>query len=100
LQRDNVYLESIQLLYLESYPVQILLSIQGNLPDPCHHLRVAINPPDEKKDIVIEIYSVADPGQSCILVLEPFETGINLGSFPAGHYRLRINGELAGEFDT
>ncbi len=100
LMRGNVYLDSIQLLSMESYPPQIALLLQGSLPTPCNHLRVAVSAPDAKKRIFIDVYSVIDPNQICIQMLAPLEVNIPLGSFPPGHYSVWVNGEKIGEFDS
>lgn len=100
LTRGNVFIDDSQLLVMESYPVQIALALRGSLPTPCNQLRVIANPPDEQNRIQVEVYSVIDPEQLCAQVLEPFEANIGLGSFPAGHYSVWVNGEMAGEFDA
>jgi hypothetical protein len=100
LDKGNVYIDSAEILILESYPVQIMLSLQGNLPTPCHKLRVDIQPPDEQKRIFVDVYSVSDPNSICAQVLEPFDASIPLGSFPTGHYTVWVNGEKVGEFDA
>ena len=96
----NVYLDSTELLILESFPIQINLFLSGNLPTPCNHLRVSVQEPDTENRIYVDIYSVSDPNAMCIQVLEPFDTTISLGSFPTGHYAVYVNGELIGEFDS
>jgi hypothetical protein len=98
--RGQVYIDSSDLLVMESYPVQIALNLKGNLPTPCNRLRVVANPPDEQNRIEIEVYSVIDPEQVCIQVLEPLDANIGLGSFPTGHYSVWVNGEMVGEFDS
>ena len=100
LHRGTVYLDSIDLLTLESYPLQFSLALAGNLPTPCNHLRVAVSPPDAENKIVVNVYSVTDPNAVCIQVLEPFEVSIPLGSYPSGHYTLWVNGEQVAEFDA
>ena len=74
--------------------------LAGDLPTPCNQLRAKINPPDTENKIVVDVYSVVDPNQVCVQVLEPFEASIDLGAFPTGHYTVWVNGEMAGEFDT
>lgn len=96
----NAYLDSSELLILESYPIQVNLYISGNLPTPCSQLRVKVNDPDMEKRIYIEVYSVSDPDKMCVQVLQPFDTNISLGSFSPGHYKVYVNGELSGEFDS
>jgi hypothetical protein len=100
LTRGNVYINEKSLLIRESYPPQISLSINGNLPTPCHELRAEIASPDPEKKILVDVYSVVDPNVACTQVLEPFEEFIDLGTFPGGHYTVWVNGELAGEFDS
>lgn len=98
--RGNVFLDSTELLTMESYPLQFMLVLKGSLPTPCHKLRVAVNPPDTQNKIVVDVYSVADPIAICVQMLEPFEESFPLGSFPAGHYTLWVNGEQISEFDS
>lgn len=100
LTRGNVYLTEASLLIRERFPPQVSLSIRGDLPTPCNQLRVAISTPDAEKKIVVDVYSLLDPDQVCVQVLEPFEEAIDMGTFPTGHYSVWVNGNLAGEFDT
>jgi len=100
LNRASVFIDSTQLLLLESYPPQINLIIAGSLPTPCHQLRVVLNDPDELNRINVEVYSVVDAEAICIQVLEPFEETVSLGSFPSGTYQVFVNGEEIGEFDS
>jgi len=96
----NVYLDSAELLILESFPIQVNLYISGNLPTPCDQLRVKVNDPDSSNRIYIEIYSVSNPDTMCVQVLQPFDTNISLGSFTPGLYKVYLNGEMIGEFDS
>jgi hypothetical protein len=100
LTRGEVFIEEKGLLVRESYPPQISLSMSGNLPTPCHELRVQVGEPDEKNNIQVEAYTVVDPNMMCTQVLKPFQASIDLGTFPGGHYSVYVNGELAGEFDS
>jgi hypothetical protein len=98
--RGNVYLDSTELLTLESFPLQFTLVFKGNLPTPCHQLHVEVGPPDADNRINVDVYSVVQTDMACVQVLEPFEQNLPLGSFPAGHYTLWVNGELIAEFDA
>ena len=100
LTRGQAFLDSSDLLTMESYPLQFSLALKGNLPTPCHKLRVAINPPDANNKVIVDVYSVADPTAVCIQMLEPFEVNVPLGSYPSGHYTLWANGEQVAEFDS
>jgi hypothetical protein len=99
-QRGNVFIGESGLILRESFPVQVALGLSGELPTPCHQLRVLIEPPDAENKILIEAYTVVNPEINCIQVLKPFSEMIELGTFPGGHYTVWVNGELVGEFDT
>jgi len=100
LTRGEAYIDSRDLLTMESYPLQFMLNLKGNTPSPCHQLRVLVNQPDVENKILVEVYSVADPNKVCAQVLSPFEVNVPLGSFAPGYYILLINGEQAAEFDA
>jgi hypothetical protein len=98
--RGNVFIDRTELLTMESFPPQFLLVIEGNLPDPCHNLRLLVNEPDAENNIHVEAFSVVDPDAMCIQVLEPFQESLNLGSYPDGEYTLYLNGEEIAQFST
>jgi hypothetical protein len=100
LTRGEVFLDSTDLLTMESYPLQFALTLTGNLPTPCHQLRVQVDQPDTSGMIPVDVYSVVDPTVICAQVLQPFSLNVPLGSFPAGHYRLLVNGQPVAEFDA
>lgn len=100
LVRGTVYLDSTDLLTMESYPLQFSLTLTGNLSTPCEHLRVAVSQPDAENRIMLEVYSVSAPELMCSEVLAPFAVTIPLGSFPQGQYTLWVNGEKVAEFDA
>jgi hypothetical protein len=100
LDKGNVFIDSIDILVLESYPLQFNLILRGSLPTPCHQLRVEVQQPDAQNQIQISAYSVVDTTLMCIQVLKEFEITIPLGSFPTGHYTVWVNGEKAGELDS
>ncbi len=95
--RGNVFIEGKDLLVLESFPPQFVLHLTGALPTPCHQLRAEVSEPDEQNIIKVDVYSITDPDQICIQVLEPFEKDIPLGSFTSGKYSVLVNGEKVGE---
>lgn len=100
LVRGNAFVDSAELLTLESSPLQFVLALKGSLPTPCNQLRVDVSPPDSENKIIVDVYSVVNADEICAQVVEPFEENIPLGSFPAAHYTLWVNGELVAEFDA
>jgi hypothetical protein len=97
--RGNVYLDSTEIVLRESYPVQAVLLIRGSLPTPCHELKVEVSSPDTQNRIWVDVYSVSDPSQVCIQVLEPFEETAELGRFTQGSFSVWVNGEPVGEIE-
>jgi putative hemolysin len=98
----NAFVNEASLAIAESFPVQIYISIAGDLPDPCHSLHVDIGEPDTENRINITVSSYqADTEMMCIQVLEPFEETINLPTqdLPDGTYTIFVNGEEIGSFD-
>jgi inhibitor of cysteine peptidase len=97
------YVDSAELLIMESYPVQVAVWVEGNLPTPCHEFRYQYEIQDfgAEKRMDITVYSEADPAALCTQVLEPFEERIllDLENAPEGTYVVYVNGELVGEFN-
>lgn len=98
--RKIVYLDAVDLLTMESFPLQFSLVFKGNLPTPCNKLRIVDKQPDPENKIVIDVYSLTDPNTACIQVLEPFEVNFPLGDYPKGHYTVWVNGDQVAEFDA
>ena len=97
--RGEAFVNESQILVLESFPPQFMLLIGGALPTPCHELRVEISDPDEQNRIYIEVYSVSEPAEICVQVLEPFDESVPLKGFPSGEYSVWVNGEEVGEIN-
>lgn len=100
LERGEVFLQSTDIRTLESLPPQFMLSLKGSLPTPCHQLRVQVSPPDAQNEIQVEVYSLVDPQEICIQMLQDFEVNIPLGSFASGRYQVVVNGEQVGEISA
>lgn len=99
-EKNPVYLDSADILILESYPPQYRLLLKGSLPDPCHKLEVVVPAPDAKGVIAVQVFSLADPVAICIQVLEPFEESVSLDGFPPGTYQVEVNGEEVGQMEV
>jgi len=102
LTRGEVFLnlENSELVLMESMPLQVTAALVGDLPDPCHLLRVVVTPANEQNQVNLEVYSLVNPGTICTTVLSPFQARISLGSYSGGHFQVFVNGELLGEFDS
>ena len=100
MDRGQVFVDETQLLVMESFPPQYLLQVSGSLPTPCHSVRASISEPNAQNQINVEVFSLVDPNLTCVQVLEPFQTGINLGSLPQGSYTVLLNGEQVAEIEA
>jgi len=89
-----------ELILMESYPVQVLLRVSGDLPTPCHMPRANLTHEDGSERIDIELYSLTEEDVMCIQVIQSFETVIPLGEYTSGEYEIYLNGELVGEFQV
>jgi len=87
--------DEIEILILESFPVQINVIARGNLPDPCTEVSEVLQE-REGDTFFITIKTYRSPG-FCIQVLAPFEETIPLEVYglPAGTYTVDVNGVQA-----
>lgn len=90
--------EEIEIVILESFPVQINVIACGNLPDPCTEIFEVLQEKEGNTFFII-IKTYRSPGL-CIQVLAPFEEIISLEVYglPAGTYTVDVNG-VQGTFD-
>jgi len=84
--------DEIDILILESFPVQINVIVRGNLPDPCTEISEVLQE-REGDTFFITIKTYRSPG-FCIQVLAPFEEIIPLEVYglPASTYTVDVNG--------
>lgn len=87
--------EEIEIVILESFPVQINVIVSGNLPDPCTEIFEALQEKESNTFFII-IKTYRSPG-FCIQVLALFEEIIPLEVYglPAGTYTVDVNGVQA-----
>jgi hypothetical protein len=98
MEEGNVGIGTTNILLMESYPVQVLLQLVGNLSNPCHQLRANVSEPDDQNRIMIELYSLVESGKVCSSIIEEIDVQIPIGSFSDGDYTVWVNGEQVGEF--
>ncbi len=87
--------EEIEIVILESFPVQVHVIARGNLPDPCTEISEVLRE-REGDTFFITIKTYRSSG-FCIQVLAPFEEIIPLEVYglPAGTYTVDVNGVQA-----
>jgi hypothetical protein len=96
-----VYLSSAALIVMESYPVQVSVLVQGDLPTPCHQFGYALTRLEDEPGFSLVLYSTAAADAVCVQMLQPFEESIRLPleGEAEGTYKVYVDGQLIGEFD-
>lgn len=85
--------ESVEAQIMESFPVQVSIVVQGNLPDGCTELgEWTVNRDDDVFEVTLPTERPADA--LCTEALEPFEVTIPLdvAGLDAGTYTVDVNG--------
>jgi len=95
--KTNVLVDQIDLLVMESFPVQVAAIVRGNLPNGCVVLD-GISAVRTDEGFAIEV-KAHNEGDFCTQSLVPFEERVTLDvlGLPAGTYTVRA-GEVSGEF--
>jgi inhibitor of cysteine peptidase len=95
--RGNVTVEAIELLVMESFPVQVAAIVRGNLRDGCVVLD-GISVVRNENRIVLE-FETHREGDFCTQALVPFEERVTLDvlGLRAGTYAVRA-GDVSAEF--
>ena len=91
--RGLARVEEIQIMILESFPVQVNVVARGNLPDGCTTID-QIEQERQGDTFVVTITTVRPADQACTEALVPFEEVISLevGGLEAGTYTVEVNG--------
>lgn len=96
--RGQAIVNSIDVLMLESFPVQVNVTAQGDLPDSCTQIDEIISQLTGDT-FRVAITTLRQPGEICTQALVPFEQSIPLDvvGLPAGDYSVLVNG-VSGSF--
>ncbi|WP_455367209.1 hypothetical protein [[Eubacterium] cellulosolvens] len=90
--------DEIEIIILESFPVQVNVIARGNLPDPCTEIYVMTG--REANTFFITIATSRPADAVCVQVVTPFEEIIPLdvAGLKAGIYTVEVNG-VNGTFE-
>lgn len=96
--RGQAIVDSIQVMVLESFPVQVNVQARGELPDGCTSVEEIVTQQTGSTFRAI-ITTLRDPGAGCTMALVPFEETISLDvdGLLAGTYDVMVNG-ISGSF--
>jgi inhibitor of cysteine peptidase len=87
--QQRVYIDTIQTNIMESFPLQVSVTINGNLPDGCTSIiNSKTNFDSNKNTFTIQIFTERPKDLMCTQALVPFTETIPLDvyGFPAGIY--------------
>ena len=86
--------ESIDILVLESFPVQINVLINGYLPNPCYQI-TRIEKNQDEDTFYVKVFMKYN-GLICIQTIKPYEETVALDVYGlvAGTYQVDVNGVI------
>ncbi len=92
--RNLVTVNSVQVLILESFPVQVIVAVSGSKSVPCVELETPAVSRKGNLFTVVLAETQLGPAETCIAMIDPFEASVTLDVFglEAGTYTVRING--------
>lgn len=93
--RGTAEVEEVELLLMESFPIQVAAVARGHLRDGCTEINQVNSTFDaESNTFSVEITTVRDSEAVCTQALVPFEERIELDvrGLPAGTYTVDVNG--------
>ncbi|MFT7472070.1 MAG: hypothetical protein ACI8XU_001967 [Kiritimatiellia bacterium] len=93
-QSNLVSVDSVVVNIAEPFPVQVSLTVTGNKSIPCVDLQTPAIFRDGSTFTVALAETTLGPAESCIAVLDPFETNITLDvtGLDSGTYAVSVNG--------
>ncbi|MDG6244063.1 MAG: hypothetical protein QCH31_06685 [Methanolobus sp.] len=98
---SDAAVENIDILVLESFPVQINVNVRGYLPDGCtgiHEENVKYD--DQTNTFTVHITTIRPEDAICTEAIVPFESNISLDvhGLEKGVYNVSVNG-VQGQFE-
>lgn len=95
-----VAVDSVQSTILEPFPVQVNITVTGNKSVPCVELLPPAISRQDNLFVVVLAETQLGPAESCIAVIDPFETtfALDVTELPAGIYTVRVNGKMENVF--
>ncbi|MBM3137271.1 MAG: hypothetical protein FJZ98_03670 [Chloroflexi bacterium] len=88
---ERVIIESVDIMFLESFPLQVRILITGSLPDGCTTVYRAESAREEDR-FTVRIFTLRERDAMCTQALVPFEISVALDVYglPAGTYRVMV----------
>lgn len=83
--------DSVEILQLESFPVQIVVQAKGTFPDGCTEID-EVDVQQEGNEYVITITTTRPTDTACTEAIVEHSEGVNIGSPEPGDYTATVNG--------
>jgi len=89
--RSPIVIESVDAVVMESFPMQVSLTVTGYQQDGCQ-FPVNVEQRREGNRVYVDIYREVEPDVMCPMVIISYEANIRLdGGFEPGSYEIRVN---------
>lgn len=89
--RVPMVIEAVDVLFLESFPPQVVIHVTGYQPDGCTY-PVLVDETRDGNTITLDIYRILPPDIMCTMNIVGYEDSFNLGMFDPGTYTIIVNG--------
>ena len=88
---ERAFVESVDPMFLESFPLQIQVQVTGSLPDGCTTVYRAESTREGDR-FTVRIFTLRERDAMCTQALVPFEVSVPLDVFglPAGTYQVMV----------
>lgn len=85
-------IENIEVIVMESYPMQVSLNVSGYIPDGCSAPTEILQSRDGNM-VVIRVFRNLPPDAICTAIAAMYSETIRVeGGFESGHYTFDVNG--------
>jgi inhibitor of cysteine peptidase len=89
--KSYTVIENVDVLILESFPMQLHLQVTGHQPDGCE-VPVTIEQRREGNEVFVDVYREMSAAMACPAMVIPYEGKIALeGGFESGTYTIHVN---------
>ncbi|PCI75340.1 MAG: hypothetical protein COB20_13120 [SAR86 cluster bacterium] len=99
-QANLVVVNTVQIIVAESFPVQVSVTVSGNLSVPCVELQTPATIRTGTLFSVVLAETSLGPAESCIAIVQPFfdqNIKLDVDGLPTGTYTVSVNG-IEAEF--
>ncbi|HLV35432.1 MAG TPA: hypothetical protein VKY59_09975 [Spirillospora sp.] len=88
--RSYTNITSVEVIVMESMPMQLQLRVSGEHADGCE-LPVVVEQERRGNTVIVEIYREMPADLFCPMILQPYNDIIPLGTFEPGDYVFQVN---------